>query len=460
MVGNSKHSVPKSALTSILWPAVPNRNDALLLAVARQLDESQWWTPEALLFQQLRQIERVLGHALSTVPYYKQRLGFLAGRKAGTLTLEDFRKIPILRRSDIQEAGAALISTKIPSDHSPVFDIKTSGSTGRPIVTKGTAITGLMLRAANLRYHLWFKRDFSAKTAAIRLLKGKQLEAAKANRAVPWADGFPSGPMVMRHIATPVSEQFDWLLDQKPDYLLTFPSNLLALIRLSKERHMKLGTLREVITLGEAPDPALRDICKKEWGVPVVDAYSSQEFGMLAVQCPAAPHYHVQSENVLVEILDADDKPCAPGQTGRLVITALHNFATPLIRYEIGDLAIPGESCACGRGLPVITRILGRTRNMLTLPSGEQICPRFNFEDFLFESDSPIRQFQVIQKNLETLMVHVVAKRNLTSLEEESVRQTLRAGARHPFEVLVDYVKEIPRSASGKFEEFRSEVAV
>ena len=304
MVGNSKHSVPKSALTGILWPAVPNRNDALLLAVVGQLEESQWWTPEALLFQQLRQIERILGHALSTVPYYKQRLGFLAGRKAGTLTLEDFRRIPVLRRADIQEAGAALISTKIPSDHSPVFDIKTSGSTGRPIVTKGTAITGLMLRAANLRYHLWFKRDFSAKTACIRMLKGKQLEAAKANRAVPWADGFSSGPMVMRHVTTPLSEQFDWLLDQKPDYLLTFPSNLLALIRLSKERHAKLGALREVITLGEALDPAVREICEKEWGLPVVDAYSSQEFGMLAVQCPAAPHYHVQSENVLVEIID------------------------------------------------------------------------------------------------------------------------------------------------------------
>ena len=458
MVGNSEHSVPKSALTGILWPAVPNHNDALLLAVVRQLEESQWWKPETLLSQQLRQIERVLGHALSTVPYYKQRLGFLAGRKAGTLTLEDFRRIPVLRRADIQEAGAALISTKIPSDHSPVFDIKTSGSTGRPIVTKGTAITGLMLRAANLRYHLWFNRDFSAKTACIRMLRGKQLEAAKANKAVPWADGFSSGPMVMRHVTTPLSEQFDWLLDQKPDYLLTFPSNLLALIRLSKERHVKLSALREVITLGEALDPAVREICEKEWGLPVVDAYSSQEFGMLAVQCPAAPHYHVQSENVLVEILDEKDMPCAPGQTGRLVITALHNFATPLIRYEIGDLAIPGESCACGRGLPVITRILGRTRNMLTLPSGEQICPRFIVEDFAF--DLPIRQFQIIQENLETLTVRLIADRKLAPKEEERIRKSLIETARHPFKVRIDYVTEIPRSASGKFEEFRSEVAI
>ena len=458
MVVNSKPPVPKSALTDVLWPAVPNRNDALLLAVVRQLDETQWWKPEALLFQQLLQIERVLGHALATVPYYKQRLGFLAGRKAGALTFDDFRQIPILRRSDIQEAGAALISTKIPSDHAPVFDIKTSGSTGRPIVTKGTAMTGLMLRAANLRYHLWFKRDFSAKTACIRMLKGKQLEAAKANRAVAWADGYASGPMMMRHVTTPVSEQFDWLLDQKPDYLLTFPSNLLALIRLSKLRGTKLGSLREVITLGEALDPAVRDICEKEWGLPVVDAYSSQEFGMLAVQCPSAPHYHAQSENVLIEILDADGGPCPPGQTGRLVITALHNFATPLIRYEIGDLAIPGEPCGCGRGLPVITRVLGRTRNMLTLPSGEQICPRFIVEDFAF--DLPIRQFQIVQENLETLAIRLVADRALAPKEEERIRRSLIETARHPFKVRIDYVTEISRSASGKFEEFRSEVAV
>jgi len=456
MVGDS---VPISGCTGVAWPAVPKRQDALLFAVLRQLDETQWWPAEALLAHQLRQLERLLAHAATTVPFYGERLKVLQGIKTGALTYEAFRRIPVLRRAEIQEAGEALVSRKIPADHGAPFEIKTSGSTGRPVAVKGTAVTGLMLRASNMRYHLWFKRDFTKKTACIRMLRGRQIEAANAGKPVPWADGYPSGPMYLRHVNTPVAEQLDWLVAQNPDYLLTFPSNLTALIRLSLQRGIKLANLKEVATLGEALDPAVRESCAKNWGVPVVDAYSSQEFGLIAVQCPEHPeaHYHVMAETMLLEVLNDRDAPCAPGETGRMVLTALHNFATPLIRYEIGDLAEAGTSCPCGRGLPMVARVLGRTRNMLVLPSGEQFCPRFIFEDFIYAL--PIRQIQVIQESLEELAVRLVADRKLTPEEQERVKASLLAVARHPFRLRFDYLPEIPRAASGKFEEFRSEVA-
>ena len=120
-----------------------------MFAVLRQLEESEWWAPEVLLAQQLRQMERVLGFSLSTVPFYSDRLAFLRGQKAGALTPELVRRIPILRRSDIQAAGGALTSLKIPEEHGRPFEIKTSGSTGRPIATKGTAVTATMLRAGS-----------------------------------------------------------------------------------------------------------------------------------------------------------------------------------------------------------------------------------------------------------------------------------------------------------------------
>lgn len=452
--------IPISGFPGIAWPAFPNAKDALLFSVLRQLEESQWWPAETLLRWQLRQCERLLAHALATVPFYADRLSFLRGRKAGELTAELFRRIPILRRSDIQAAGESLTSRRIPPSHGKPFEIKTSGSTGRPIVTKGTMVTGTLLRANNLRYHDWFKRDFSRTTASIRMLKGRQLEAAKANKPVPWADGYPSGPMMLRHVTTPLSEQLAWLRELDPDYLLTFPSNLLALIRLARKQGVRLGKLREVATLGEALDPSVRTVCQKEWGVPVVDCYSSQEFGLIAVQCPDNPahHYHAMSESVVLEILNDKDAPCRPGETGRMVLTALHNFATPLIRYEIGDMAEPGEPCACDRGLPMVRQILGRVRNMLILPSGEQICPRFIFEDFIYSL--PIRQIQIVQESLEQMAVRLVADRKLSSAEEETVSRALIATARHPFRLRFDYLPEIPRAASGKFEEFRSEVSV
>lgn len=451
--------IPSSGFAGVTWPAFPKPHDALMFAVLRQLEESQWWAPELLVAQQLRQMERLLAFSLATVPFYSGRLAFLRGTKAGELTPELVRRIPILRRSDIQTAGEALTSRKIPESHGAPFEIKTSGSTGRPVATKGTAVTATMLRAANLRYHAWFKRDFSAKTACIRMLRGAQLKAAQAGKPVPWADGYPSGPMMLRHVATPISEQLAWLIEQDPDYLLTFPTNLMALIRHAKKQGVRLGKLREVATLGEPLDPATRDACRKEWGVGIADCYSSQEFGLIAVQCPDNPkhHYHVVSESVYLEILNERDEPCRPGEIGRMVITALHNFATPLIRYEIGDMAEPGEACGCGRGLPMVAQVLGRVRNMLTLPSGEQICPRFLFEDFIYAM--PIRQIQVVQESLEELAVRLVAERELAPAEEETVKRSLLTTARHPFRLRFEYLSEIPRAASGKFEEFRSEVA-
>ena len=81
--------------------------------------------------------------------------------------------------------------------------------------------------------------------------------------------------------------------------------------------------------------------------------YSCEEAGYIALQCPQAEHYHCQSESVLVEVLDDEGRPCTPGQVGKVVLTALHNFAMPLIRYENQDYAEVGPPCACGRGLPV-----------------------------------------------------------------------------------------------------------
>ena len=78
----------------------------------------------------------------------------------------------------------------------------------------------------------------------------------------------------------------------------------------------------------------------------------------------------MQAENVLLEIIDAAGNPLPPGNVGRVVITVLHNLAMPLIRYEIGDYAAFGGECTCGRGLPVLERIVGRARNMLRLPDG------------------------------------------------------------------------------------------
>ncbi len=141
-----------------------------------------------------------------------------------------------------------------------------------------------------------------------------------------------------------------------------------------------------------------------------------------------------------------------------MVVTELSNFAMPLIRYAIGDYAEVGEPCPCGRGLPVLNQVMGRSRNMLALPTGDKIWPKIGFPRF--PEVAPVRQSQVVQKTLDTLEVRLVTARPLVAEEEKSLREMICGAVGHPFTVVFSYHDEIRRSPGGKFEDFRSEVVV
>ncbi len=448
--------VPTSARTGIHWPAVPSAQDALVLALLYQLEQSQWLPPDTLHRLQFRQLGLLLDHAAATVPFYADRLGEAAGLAPGDLTWEHWRQIPILERADVQEAGADLFTTKLPGDHGKTYDIATSGSTGRPIAVKGTDLTGLYHGALNLRFQFWCRRDFSAKSAAIRALDGWREQAARQNKPVPWVQAHRSGPRYFFDITRPVAEQFEWLRKLDPDYLLTHPSNLGALLQRSEDTGYRPSRLRDAGTTGEVVDPALRRECERVWGIPIKDSYTAEEVGMIALQCPEHAHYHVQAERLLVEILDAAGAACKPGEVGRIVVTDLHNFAAPLIRYAIGDYAEVGAPCPCGRGLPVLSRILGRSRNMLVLPSGDSLWPTLDLD--ILQAVAPFRSAQVIQRSVEEIEVRLVATRPMTAEEEERMRVHFRDRLTDAFRLNFVYVDDIPRSPNGKFEDFRSEV--
>ncbi len=445
---------PRSRLTGIRWPAIAGPQDAQVLALQFQFEQTQWWPENRLLAHQMVQIQNLVGHAARTVPFYRDRLAPVRDLAPGKLTLEAYRRVPLLRRTDIQRAGEDLVSRNIPRQHGKAFDIRTSGSTGRPITVKGTAITGLFLHAFTLRGHLWHKRDFSAKNVTFRAVVPKSPAGARQ----VWAPGYVTGPSLVIDITLPMDDLFDHLIKEDPEYFQVFPHVLVELIRLSRERGVKPNKLREVRTFTELLDTGVREICLEEWGVPVIDIYSANEIGTIAHQCPENTCYHVQAESVLVEVLDDDGNPCLPGRMGRVVITALHNFATPLIRYDIGDFVEVGPPCPCGRGLPVLKRIVGRDRNLVVLPTGEKVSSAFFDKEIA--KIAPVRQFQLTQKTAREIEVKLAVARPLTEAEENGLRDRFTERAGYPFDFRFVYVDDIPRSAGGKYEYFRSEVSV
>lgn len=437
--------LPRSNCAGVLWPALPDDSNAQMLALQYQFEQSQWWSPERLQDLQLQQFAQVFRHAVATVPYYRERFAPWAG---GAMSWERYRELPVSSRRDIQFAGTAMHSTAPPQAHGPGISTQSSGSTASPLVTLGTAWTQIMWNALLLRDHLWHGRDLRGKLAAIR---SKTEDGVFAGWG-PATAAFATGPSVVRSLVIDIDEQVRWLAAENPDYVLSFATNLQALAKRSLELGVRLPRLKQARTYGETLLPDARDIVRKAWGVGIADSYSSEELGYIALQCPEHEHYHLQSESLIVEVLDADGVPCAPGETGQVAVSTLHNFAMPLLRYASGDYAEVGEPCACGRGLPVLKRIVGRQRNMLRRPDGVRYWPSFPMS--AWSDTAPVLQIQLVQDAIDHVEVRVVMPRDFAGGERERLTAALLDCLGYPFRITINRVGDIPRGAGQKYEDF------
>lgn len=448
----------QSAVDTIAWPALPSRTACAVLGYLAQLERTQWWAPERLLERQLEQLGLLLSHCWRHLPYYRPSLEEAGFRPDHALTLEIWRRLPVLDRRQLQDDGAALLSPHIPKAHGKTSLRTSSGSSGRHISVTVTEIYGHVWNAITVRELLWYRRDPTKTLAAIRgRMKGATYPEGRKlpTWGPPINELFATGAAAALTSVTPIPQQVDWLRRWNPHYLVTMPQNLFALAEYCRQEGIALPNLCDISTYGGVVRPEDREVCHEAWGATVSDTYSAEETGYIALQCPEQMSYHVQSESAFVEILDAEGRLCGPGEIGRVVVTPLHNFATPLLRYDLGDFAEVAEPCPCGRGLPTLKRIIGRARDMLTLPGGEQVSPAFVgglFKDF------PVLQFQVAQVARDRLTARLVARESIDEATEARMRAAMLERLPAAYEIAFEYLDEIPRSPGGKFQDFTSEM--
>ena len=442
----------QSAVEGLRWPGVPAPGDRAALALLFHMEQAQWLSPEELQARQMDQLDALLRHAYRTVPFYRQHWKG-AYDPAARLTAERFAALPLLRREDVQRNFAALTSARPPKAHGEMRVARTSGSSGTPLQVRKSGLTALVWRVNVLRDHVWHGRDLSGKLAVVR---------AGARRAMARDWGHvtrglvETGPGFTLGVDVGVDETLRVLEREQPSCLQTYPSLLRELILRSGGRKDRLPALREVCTIGELLSAEVRELCCEAWGIAITDTYSAEEVGYIALQCPRHPHYHFLAESVRAEILDGDGRPCRPGEVGRIAVTSLHNYAMPMIRYDIRDYAEAGEVCDCGRGLPVAKKILGRVNNMLIAPDGNRYWPIFGMRTL---KDVEVRQHQFVQKAPDLVEARLVTARPVSAQLKEKMARHMASHLPPGVRVEVVLVDEIPRSAGGKFQDFISEVA-
>jgi len=448
----------KSSISGIGWPAIPDPVAANLLAQLTQLDATQWWPTGQLQHQQFEQFALLAAHAIQHSPFYNERFrqaGLNANREWTPAT---FSAIPLLTRAELMQQADQINCRTLPPKHGAAKQIQTSGSTGQVVTMWRTDVSQLLWLALSMREHLWHKRDFSATLAVIKATTpamNDPIEAAYIGWGHPATLLFDTGPSYAQPLAMDVAQQANWLARINPKYLLTYPSNLAALLDLYEHGTPPPAALRQVRTLGETLHPGLRERCQQFGGIEIVDIYSSQEVGLIALQCPVSNLYHIQSESLIIEVLNDAGQACQPGDIGRIVITDLHNFATPLIRYEIRDYAKVGPACPCGRGLPTLSSIMGRRRNMVVFPDGRKHWPLLGA--YRFREVADIRQYQAIQHSIEDVEIRLQVDATLTQAQESKLTALIHQSLGHPFPLRFSYFKqELPKTRGGKFEEFVS----
>ena len=432
-----------------IWPPLYSTRLATGVALVQQLDATQWLAAETIGAHQDRQLESLSRHFAAHVPAYRERLraAGLDGRALDRAALAD---LPPLTRRDLQ-AGDALFCQALPPGHGPVGMAQTSGSTGEPVKVLKTMIGGLFWNAMTIRYHLWQEPDLLGRLCAIRASN------LPAERLPSWggatAELFATGPFLRINNDLDLRQQIDAVADFSPVSLMIYPSNLAAMLDQLEGENSTLPSVQRVRTIGETLSPGLRERTEAQLGATVRDCYSSEEVGYIAIECPAGGLYHVMAETVIVEIVDVDGHPCREGEIGRVLVTDLHNHATPLIRYAIGDMAEAGPPCSCGRGLPTLRRIVGRERNMLLTPDGRRAWPLTGFRDFA--TIAPVIQYQLIQHALDAIEVRLVVGDPLSTDQEQALTDLITRSLGYPFTLSFTYFADrIPRQANGKFEEY------
>lgn len=402
----------------------------------KSLEATQWESPEDLRALQVEKLLRLIEHARTHVPYYRNRLSS-ADR--------ELKSLPFLTRADVRENLDAMLWHASPGGLHPSC---TGGSTGEPVRFFLDRRRQAFDQAARLRAHRWFGVNPGDREL---YLWGSPIEIRRTDRLKTWRDSLFNQRMLDAFNMS--QERLDRYLDAwdsfGPTCLFGYPSSIAHLVAHARMRGRELrrNQLRAVFVTGEVCLPHDRGMIEDYFGVPVADGYGSRDAGFITHQCPHGG-MHITAENVVVEIIEAG-RDVAVGGSGEIVVTHLDAYGMPMIRYRTGDRGrlLPGR-CRCGRGLPLMDVVQGRTTDFLRLPDGNV---RHALSIIYPLRETPgIRQFKVVQQRDYGVVVEVVCDDRAARITCESVARSLRPVIGQDVTLDVRLVERIEPSPSGK----------
>jgi len=422
----------------------------------QELTQKQWLNQHELRQLQAEKLIKLLQHAHDHVPYYRKTLqqSGIVGL-GGKVSLERFEHIPFLEREHFQPYFDELKSDDLPQRK--WYENWSGGSTGQPIRLLQDQVYFNWNQALKMMFDQWSGRDLVERQIMLWASERDLMVGHETWRTCMGRWMRNERWLNTRNMSAARMEAYIAEINRfQPVQLLAFVESLYELARFAEERRLLVHSPTSIMTTASMLYPHMRDTIERVFQSPVFNRYGSRETGAIACECEVHRGLHVSMLTHYVEVIRADGLPAHPGERGDLVITCLHNYAMPLIRYRIGDIAKWAEQpCSCGRWLPLLGEITGRRNDMFVKTNGELVDGRLFV--ILLGTQPFIKKFQVVQEESDRLSIAIVLHQEVPDPQSkywehlDLIRTKCHYLMGDDCQIAITFVNEIPATASGKY---------
>lgn len=421
------------------WQA-RNRFGGDFRKILRELEDSQWWSPSELEELQSELLKKLIEHAYRNVPYYRRIFNERGLKPTDIKCKKDLVKLPFLTKEIINEHFSELTAKDFPQSRMVLHH--TSGTTGRRL--KGFYLPKRLRWTINYahlyRIYRWAGFDIGEKRVTIA---GRFF----TNRPPYWVINRAENQLLLstHHLSSSTVDAYiERIVKFSPKAIQGHPSAIACLARRMEELNVTIP-VKAVLTTGEQLYLDQRDIIEQRFQCKVFDAWGQGEAVCMAAECEKQEGYHVASEYGLIEVVQ--DENFRDG-IGEIIATSLQNYAMPFIRYKIGDLgALSEHDCSCGRGLPLLSKIVGRVDDIITTPEGEAVLP-VSFRTRLAKLEF-LDQYQLIQEDND-YRIMLLDNGHIGLRENKQILSILQHCLGTSANITIELMSEIPRTSGAK----------
>jgi phenylacetate-CoA ligase len=435
-------------------------NDLLLKVISfdffkakQDANKIQWDSFDSISKLQEDKFLRLISHARRNVPYYSKVL-----KNHSFSSIKDLQKIPFLSKELIRKKNSQLRATNLPK--SRFKKNSTSGSTGAAMHFYSDKKTDVKRHACSIRGDSWTGWSFGE---PIVIIWGALIDT---NKSKGFKDKLINSPLLFN---TTILSSFNMkesdieryikiINKKKPQLIIGYPSSLEYFSKYIIKKGIQVYKPRGVITGGESLHDYQRNTIQTAFKSMVLNRYGCRDVGHIANECEKQNGLHISMDHVIVEVVNKKGDICKPGEIGEVVVTDLDNFAFPFIRYKIGDIAIQSnKTCSCGRGFSLLEKVEGRSFDLIIGTNGNRV-PGTYFTLLTRNRLKNIIQFQIIQKEISTILLNIIVNKGFGKKEEKIIDDLFKEKLGQDTQIQIEIVDSIPTTKSGKFRWVISEI--